>query len=821
MARNLGHFFQTAFFILIAVFVPQFKQASACDLVFKYDPSPEIRQIQGISFSQKNGYCTPEKINALRDSLRVEDKPILDNFVRSYSNAPRVPWRSFFRFDNKSAPRSAKYLIVNAQKCYQQPSGCSTPATSRPIPSQEALDRYRSNFGVEYRSAAFNGAPIDDKYAMSFTTTVVWSDDTISNLMKNGYQLSVASEASNQALGELGRAFKIVTMGARPPDFESMEQQARFIAEAKRSIEDFEARATEALQTSLKEGEKAQIATNANYQDIQGSDLQRYEAIQRIIQASASTTMAIDMASANISKVASENLSRTQYTAEQIAAIESGKLPADTVFKVDGDVGGSIDQFAQNLNLDAVAGIEKLIQSESHVLRIQQYQNILGKYLDEQGLVKAWYGDGKVRLSTGRYDQNGMQIRQVLNEAAGLKLYGRTLLQLETADYAIEAAVEADKYLAITDAYSQEKGRRLSDRARTLVDYQTNSKRLPVYSRFQTNTLATSEFGVRAVGTSYEGFQIANVANTLAGLPAVLNSPELYFYAKSSLMQANLYATAPGEGLRFHQAIDTAYAVVDFAKGFAVGLYQIIPNTYDGFKQIVLHPIDSVEGLYLGLCNAKEVNEAFFRAIDNFVAEFPNYTAEQYGELSGRVTGEVGAAMLGAGLVKKASDLVKFNLAIAKISEESRIVLRLPNAVKFEGKIYRGVREEFKSTIWDVVDYDANPNHRYSQHGVKGIYASLDELTLKAELENYGFKAGDRIIGSVDANIDRVLDMTDPRNLNRFGVSIEQLTQPKNYVTTHIIGEYASKAGFDALIYRSATSEGKHIVLFKSLPKGP
>ncbi|MDQ3230283.1 MAG: RES family NAD+ phosphorylase [Pseudobdellovibrionaceae bacterium] len=630
--------------------------------------------------------------------------------------------------------------------------------------------------------------------------------------------------------GELVHAGKEAAQGLKalfvrpkaPIDFESMKEQARFMSLVAKALADYQNKVVSSIESSEVNADQINIQLELQIQEwdsnVEDSRTRATEALLNGEAAKEDLQNAIDIMTESypITKAA---LELDQHVYDEL---KKGMLSPQDIAGIKTRLEADLKNFADGMSLDSLNGITAIASREKNEIRRRQYLNILSEFVDENGLVKAWrLAVGDVKLNSDSLSPKGIQVRQVINDAAGLKFHGGTVLLVETAGYAIDTAIEADKYLASSDSYSQLQGKRLADRSRVLIDYQTNSSRLPLYAGAQTNASAVSAFGVTAAGNTYEGFQIATVANRLAELREVSNSPELYFYATSSLKQANFYATAPGEGVRFHHAIDTAYAVYDFVKGFGVGFYQVIPNTYDGIKQIVSHPIDSAQGLYLALCNAKEVNEAVFKAIDEFAAEFPNYNSQQYGELSGRVTAEIGAALLGAGLVKKANDLVKFNVAIAKISQESRIAFRLPSTTSFEGKLFRGIPEEYKNTIWNVTDYDANPNHRYSGRGLKGTYASLDEQTLATELENYGIKQGERYIGSIDTKINKVLDMTDPKNLSRFGVDIGQLTQKNNYVTTHIIGEYASKAGFDALIYRSATSEGKHIVLFKSLPKGP
>lgn len=87
---------------------------------------------------------------------------------------------------------------------------------------------------------------------------------------------------------------------------------------------------------------------------------------------------------------------------------------------------------------------------------------------------------------------------------------------------------------------------------------------------------------------------------------------------------------------------------------------------------------------------------------------------------------------------------------------------------------------------------------------------------LAGEMAKYGVNKGSVFVDSKLAKVN-VLDMTNPQNLEKFGVTKSMLTDPDNYVTSQIIGKYAQKAGYEGLIYHSSTSEAKHIVFFKFL----
>jgi hypothetical protein len=625
--------------------------------------------------------------------------------------------------------------------------------------------------------------------------------------------------------GALVKAGKEVAQGLKAlfvhpkarTDYEAMREQARFMSLVSKALTDYQGKVVSSIEKKEIDADKIIVQIDLQLQEwdanVEDSRSRATNALVNGQIAKDDLQQAIDIMSKSypITKAA---LELDQHVYDEL---KKGMLSETDTSGIKSRLQGDLKNFPNGMSLDSLNGIVAIASQEKNELRRRQYLNILNEFVDENGLVKEWrLAIGDVKLNTDGLSPKGIQIRQVLNESAGLTYYGKNTLQIDTAGYAIGTALEADRLLAASDPASQLQGKRFADRSRVLIDYQTNSSRLPLYSGIRTNAAAVSAFGVTAAGTTYEGFQIASVANKLAEVPEISSSPELYFHAATSLRLADKYAQAPGEGVRFHRALDAAYAVYDFAKGFTKGVIQFVPDTYDGLKQLVTHPVDSAAGLYNALVNYDQTFEAAVNAVIKFSEEFPDYTPEQYGQLVGKVTADVGSVLLGAGLVKKAGDLVKFNVAISKIASEARIALRLPQVSNFEGSVYRFVKPQYKETMWKVGDWDVKNAYRYSGNGVGAIYGSLTEDGLMGEMLKYGIKREAVLVDSKLANL-KVLDLTDPKNLQRFGVTKEMLTQPNNYVTTQIIGQYAKRSGVDGMIVFSATSDSKHLVIFKSL----
>ena len=123
-------------------------------------------------------------------------------------------------------------------------------------------------------------------------------------------------------------------------------------------------------------------------------------------------------------------------------------------------------------------------------------------------------------------------------------------------------------------------------------------------------------------------------------------------------------------------------------------------------------------------------------------------------------------------------------------------------------------------------------DQRFSPKGRKGLFTSFDRDTaLREYLRNQkGRNASHYIIQSRKINLDKVLDLTDPKVLKKLGVTRKEITQDLDevadaYLIPNIIREAAQEQGFKGIKFPSAVktangqSIGDNLVIFDKLAK--
>lgn len=162
---------------------------------------------------------------------------------------------------------------------------------------------------------------------------------------------------------------------------------------------------------------------------------------------------------------------------------------------------------------------------------------------------------------------------------------------------------------------------------------------------------------------------------------------------------------------------------------------------------------------------------------------------------------------------------------------EHRIHNAIVGAVLFKGTCFRNVTQQF-ATRRDILSTRGSflAGRRYNYKRVFGaLYLSCDIHTCIEETTK-SFQVTDsevalqlpRTIVGVDANLSRVLDLTDANVRRRLGVLKRDLLGDWEYeqnvlgieAFTQRIGRLAREAGFEALLVPSAVSRGRNLVVF-------
>lgn len=149
--------------------------------------------------------------------------------------------------------------------------------------------------------------------------------------------------------------------------------------------------------------------------------------------------------------------------------------------------------------------------------------------------------------------------------------------------------------------------------------------------------------------------------------------------------------------------------------------------------------------------------------------------------------------------------------------------LSLLTPVSFEGVVYRVVFERFKDKVLSTEGNRFYPG-RYHPLGETGIlYASLTQETAIKEIERHASHnmLQERLItAKINVRLHKILDLTKTSNLQRLGLSKEDLIS-SDYSVTQALSIAARQAGFQGLIVPSAASKGDNLIIFENnLGKG-
>ena len=134
----------------------------------------------------------------------------------------------------------------------------------------------------------------------------------------------------------------------------------------------------------------------------------------------------------------------------------------------------------------------------------------------------------------------------------------------------------------------------------------------------------------------------------------------------------------------------------------------------------------------------------------------------------------------------------------------------------FEGTIYRNIGSNYNPLSINV--HNINMPYRYSPEGIPGLYFASSERIVKSELAKYNtsYIAKDRITYSYSVKLTNMLDVTNPTTRLQLGVNLNDIIG-NSYETTHRIGNYAYKNGYNGIIAPSARGDGGvNIILFNT-----
>jgi RES domain-containing protein len=139
-------------------------------------------------------------------------------------------------------------------------------------------------------------------------------------------------------------------------------------------------------------------------------------------------------------------------------------------------------------------------------------------------------------------------------------------------------------------------------------------------------------------------------------------------------------------------------------------------------------------------------------------------------------------------------------------------------STSFSGFVYRIVTETLRNKILST-EGNRYYSARYHIAGEAGIlYTSLEGTVALKELSRhvsrYAIQEG-LVVGRIKVKLQKVLDLTQKANLEKLGVSRENLISIDHSIT-QTISLQARKAGVQGLLVPSATGSGANLIIFEN-----
>lgn len=212
------------------------------------------------------------------------------------------------------------------------------------------------------------------------------------------------------------------------------------------------------------------------------------------------------------------------------------------------------------------------LASEGNDIAIKaQYQDVYESLINENDLVTTW-------ASQSIYDKSpvfqmsitspiGKAIREVYNEALELENKANSTFSKEKAGFAMKWLKAADQSF-----YKNLKpqGNRYLNRARVLLDYETNHPRIKYYAQYHMNSDARKLFGVEANTKTYMGYQMVDISSKFAVHKDLYKPSALNFITTQTFKQAHIRSKQ--QNIKsfdfFHDQLDNLYTIYD---GFLSG----------------------------------------------------------------------------------------------------------------------------------------------------------------------------------------------------------------------------------------------------------
>lgn len=659
--------------------------ASACNILIKRDVDAlgviiRIGIDQGRNTSRP---CRKEYFAEFYNSLSQEsDRHFYRELIKKFfTEGTRGSWAAFYSsVGGIETPRRERFESVRLDREPRRPSMTSGNEPSEPLPPPPPTPGpdFDGIWGITYEKSKLH-TPVEIP-SMTLPAPTPTADDsllsahTIGELVSKGF--IVMELARTGALTEIGQAFEMTLSSLvyqkEIPDWVSALNRRALIQEAYGQLDDFRREMVASYQRTLTNVASLKLANDVNMLTI-GDDLN--VAAQTIGDAKkrlADHANQIDRAAAVLTTIRNVKLAELSRPNIELAELRAGMLPDAALSELDARIHDELDRFAATGSLASFNATVAQARTDTNPLRRVQLDGVLRRFTDDEGIVSAWrhaYPDlSQTRLRTDPGSDSGETIRANLNEALGYLATGTHAGNQKATQQlvlSIGMLAESDQNMASGDTLH---GYRLLNRARTLLDFATTNPRLVQYGAYRVSQAARSKFGIDGDGSSFEGYELLSIANRLARETQIETNPQLHFLATTSLQQADALQKS-GRTVEFLRNIDIAWAAFDYAKGVGKGVVDFAYDFATGIYQLVRHPADSAQAIYVAVVNYDRTYEVIAHKVEEVIDSYPTMSNEEKGRLHGRLALELGSMLIGVGAIRGSGATGEIATGIARATE--------------------------------------------------------------------------------------------------------------------------------------------------------
>lgn len=606
-----------------------------------------IRQIKGIDD------LDPRAVACVEDQCKL---PIPDQFVHIVMNnrEDEGQWRNL---------NNCPSHLDSSGKCIVPPVGPSDDEQATDESNSQLDQKMLEIFGVKNfpevdvpEFVAFRKQTTEAS-AFPFSSTSVMRAKQLVGLVKFVGKL-VQKENLNTSQGQSVRfAYDVFVSGRNRQD----EVLLRSLARRRAAFEAGFNRLSDLLERAIQQNNKRGLGLEVQYKLSMDSTIKSVQSgleltafLQEKLQSLLKRSLEQD---ATISQIAPPSQVLLEATEEAIDRLRSKAMTAVQMKAVDALIAKQIS------GADAEAIARKISQylgkkaNASNELAKSQWQSILSSHLDHNGLIKSWSSlvslPRDYKLRTSEVSPAGRAVRQTINAALGFLVRSNATSEQPMFKEAIRYASIADYSLSQDD---KQRGDRFLNRARALLDFASNNRRVNRYKRLLISPGAKAMFGELAAVNDYQTYESTRVANRAAGQSLEkLDTAQLYTLVTSikSLAQVSLRSNIE----HFHSVLDRAHRIVDFAQGLAMGVQEGAGGAIDsiaGLAKFVTSPVDSVKALGLAVYQWEDTLGVAIDSVQDFIQSVPEMDAEAWGRLTGKIAFDISTSMIGLAFVKPA-----------------------------------------------------------------------------------------------------------------------------------------------------------------------